>query len=127
MEQYLSATQRMEREVLFPSLLRGVFAEPPEAGAGAHADLYERYQRLRSMRPVVQSGLDGGSERSAPRDGVHAEPEAAAGAELEERLCHHLQGLRQVLAHLTRDANAVTRRYSQILEQISPGEGQPSW
>ncbi|XP_009958495.1 PREDICTED: thyroid hormone-inducible hepatic protein-like, partial [Leptosomus discolor] len=48
-------------------------------------------------------------------------------AQLEERLSHHLAGLQQVLTHLTRDTNALTRRYSQILEQISPSEGQPSW
>ncbi|NWI21805.1 M1I1B protein, partial [Crypturellus soui] len=129
MEQYLSATQRMEREVMFPSLLRGVFAEPPEeAGAGARTDLYERYQLLRAIKPVVQRGLGGGGgEQSAPGDNAQPAPEDAAGADLEERLCHHLHGLQQVLSHLARDANALTRRYSQILEQINLGEGQPSW
>ncbi|NWY00741.1 M1I1B protein, partial [Nothoprocta ornata] len=128
MEQYFSATQRMEREVMFPSLLRGVFAEPPEAGAGARTDLYERYQLLKAMKPVVQRGLGGGGgEQSAPGGGACPAPEHAEGAELEERLAHHLHGLQQVLSHLARDANALTRRYSQILEQINLGEGQPSW
>ncbi|XP_052668217.1 thyroid hormone-inducible hepatic protein-like [Harpia harpyja] len=130
MEQYFSATQKMEREVMFPSLLRGVF--PQQEGAapatGGRADLYERYQLLKAIKPVVEKGLASVTDQSPA--GADADADAssdAVDAQLEERLSHHLAGLQQVLTHLTRDTNALTRRYSQILEQISPSEGQPSW
>ncbi|KAM9602786.1 thyroid hormone-inducible hepatic protein [Morphnus guianensis] len=133
MEQYFSATQKMEREVMFPSLLRGVF--PQQEGAapatGGRADLYERYQLLKAIKPVVEKGLASVTDQSPT--GADADADAssdaadAVDAQLEERLSHHLAGLQQVLTHLTRDTNALTRRYSQILEQISPSEGQPSW
>ncbi|XP_051464004.1 thyroid hormone-inducible hepatic protein-like [Apus apus] len=140
MEQYFSATQKMEQEVMFPSLLRGVFPQQEGAApaAGGHTDLYERYQLLKAIKPVVEKGLASVTDQS------HTSPDTstafgdtdpstasddndAMDAQLEERLSHHLAGLQQVLTHLTRDTNALTRRYSQILEQISPSEGQPSW
>ncbi|NXO05384.1 M1I1B protein, partial [Rhinopomastus cyanomelas] len=137
MEQYFSATQKMEQEVMFPSLLRGVFPQEDGAApaAGSRTDLYERYQLLKAIKPVVEKGLaSAGDQSSAGADAsadADPEPTAADGgatdAPLEERLSRHLAGLQQVLTHLTRDTNALTRRYSQILEQISPGEGQPSW
>ncbi|XP_010574884.1 PREDICTED: thyroid hormone-inducible hepatic protein [Haliaeetus leucocephalus] len=130
MEQYFSATQKMEQEVMFPSLLRGVF--PQQEGAapatGGRADLYERYQLLKAIKPVVEKGLASVTDQSPTAADADADAAAdAVDAQLEERLSHHLAGLQQVLTHLTRDTNALTRRYSQILEQISPSEGQPSW
>ncbi|NXU51364.1 M1I1B protein, partial [Turnix velox] len=130
MEQYFSATQKMEQEVMFPSLLRGVFRQKEGAAtaAGGHTDLYERYQLLKAIKPMVEKGL-----ASVPDQGqTHADTSSddeddTMDAQLEKRLSHHLAGLQQILTHLTRDTNALTRRYSQILEQISPGEGQPSW
>ncbi|NXE54519.1 M1I1B protein, partial [Casuarius casuarius] len=129
MEQYFSATQKMEQEVMFPSLLRGVFPEPHDAAPAAddQKDLYERYQLLKSIKPVVERGLGAATEQSLPSASTHKAPDDAADADLEERLSHHLSGLQQVLTHLTRDANALTRRYSQILEQINLSDGQPSW
>ncbi|XP_059679920.1 thyroid hormone-inducible hepatic protein-like [Gavia stellata] len=131
MEQYFSATQKMEQEVMFPSLLRGVFpqqegAAPDESG---HTDLYERYQLLKAIKPVVEKGLASVNDQSQTSTDTDASSDDSdtMDAQLEERLSHHLAGLQQVLTHLTRDTNALTRRYSQILEQISPSEGQPSW
>lgn len=133
MEQYFSATQKMEQEVMFPSLLRGVFPQQEGAApdAKSHTDLYERYQLLKAIKPMVEKGLASVSDQSPT--GADADMDAssdsneAGDAQLEERLSHHLSGLQQVLTHLTRDTNALTRRYSQILEQISLSEGQPSW
>ncbi|XP_055658373.1 thyroid hormone-inducible hepatic protein [Falco peregrinus] len=131
MEQYFSATQKMEQEVMFPSLLRGVFPQQEGAApaAGGHTDLYERYQLLKAIKPVVEKGLASVTDQSQTGTGTDASSDDAAAmdAQLEERLSRHLAGLQQVLTHLTRDTNALTRRYSQILEQISPSEGQPSW
>ncbi|NXI74374.1 M1I1A protein, partial [Anseranas semipalmata] len=131
MEQYFSATQKMEQEVMFPSLLRGVFPQQDGAAPAADgpADLYERYQLLKAIKPVVERGLASVTDQShsADADADAAADDDAMDARLEERLSHHLAGLQQVLTHLTRDTNALTRRYSQILEQISPGDGQPSW
>ncbi|NWU93444.1 M1I1B protein, partial [Upupa epops] len=134
MEQYFSATQKMEQEVMFPSLLRGVFPQQEGAAtaAGSRTDLYERYQLLKAIKPVVEKGLASVSDQSptstdASSDtNVSSDDSDTMDAELEERLSRHLAGLQQVLTHLTRDTNALTRRYSQILEQISPSEGQPS-
>ncbi|XP_027488567.1 thyroid hormone-inducible hepatic protein-like [Corapipo altera] len=133
MEQYFSATQKMEQEVMFPSLLRGVF--PQEEGAapaaGSHTDLYERYQLLKAIKPMVEKGLASVNDQSptgADSDtDTSSDGNEAVDAQLERRLSHHLTGLQQVLTHLTRDTNALTRRYSQILEQINLSEGQPSW
>ncbi|NXY60973.1 M1IP1 protein, partial [Callaeas wilsoni] len=120
MEQYFSATQKMEQEVMFPSLLRGVF--PQEEGATpaveCRTDLYERYQLLKAIKPMVEKGLASVSDQSpsgadTDRD-ASSDSNEAGDAQLEERLSHHLNGLQQVLTHLTRDTNALTRRYSQI-------------
>ncbi|KAM6140676.1 mid1-interacting protein 1-B-like [Pterocles gutturalis] len=133
MEQYFSATQKMEQEVMFPSLLRGVFPQQEGAApaAGGHGDLYERYQLLKAIKPMVEKGLASVTDRSPTSADADTDASSddsdAMDAGLEERLSHHLAGLQQVLTHLTRDTNALTRRYSQILEQISPSEGQPSW
>ncbi|XP_068037795.1 thyroid hormone-inducible hepatic protein-like [Anomalospiza imberbis] len=133
MEQYFSATQKMEQEVMFPSLLRGVFPqqEGPAPAAESRTDLYERYQLLKAIKPMVEKGLASVADQSptgADTDvDTSSDSNEAEDAQLEERLSHHLTGLQQVLTHLTRDTNALTRRYSQILEQISPSEGQPSW
>lgn len=132
MEQYFSATHKMEQEVMFPSLLRGVFPEQQDGAApdaDGHADLYERYQLLKAIKPMVEKGLASVNDHNS--SSTDADPSwsdaCSVDAQLEQRLCHHLAGLQQVLTHLTRDTNALTRRYSQILEQISPSEGQPSW
>ncbi|KFP43064.1 Mid1-interacting protein 1, partial [Chlamydotis macqueenii] len=97
---------------------------------GGHRDLYERYQLLKAIKPMVEKGLASVTDHSSTS--VDADTDNSSDnsdtmdAQLEERLSHHLAGLQQVLTHLTRDTNALTRRYSQILEQISPSEGQPS-
>ncbi|XP_050769319.1 thyroid hormone-inducible hepatic protein-like [Gymnogyps californianus] len=133
MEQYFLATQKMEQEVMFPSLLRGVFPQQEGAApvAGGPTDLYERYQLLKAIKPVVERGLASVTDQSPTGTDANTDTSSddndAMDAQLEERLSHHLAGLQQVLTHLTRDTNALTRRYSQILEQISPSEGQPSW
>nr|XP_038033675.1 LOW QUALITY PROTEIN: thyroid hormone-inducible hepatic protein-like [Anas platyrhynchos] len=133
MEQYLSATQKMEQEVMFPSLLRGVFPQQErdgEAPEGGPTTCTERYQLLKAIKPVVERGLASVTDPAAagtPRTMPEEAPDNGAEGNLEERLSHHLAGLQQVLSHLARDTTALTRRYSQILEQISPGDGQPSW
>ncbi|NXP53968.1 M1I1B protein, partial [Heliornis fulica] len=118
MEQYFSATQKMEQEVMFPSLLRGVFPQQDgasPAAAGGHTDLYERYQLLKAIKPVVEKGLASVTDQRATSADANTSSEEegdAMDAQLEERLSHHLAGLQQVLTHLTRDTNALTRRYS---------------
>ncbi|KFP01934.1 mid1-interacting protein 1-B [Calypte anna] len=120
MEQYLSATEKMEQEVMFPSLLRGVFPEQEGAdpATGGNTDLYERYQLLKSIKPVVEKGLASVTDQShgdTDDDTVSAED---TDSNLEERLSHHVNGLQQVLTDLTKNTKALTRRYSQILEEI---------
>ncbi|NXM06589.1 M1I1B protein, partial [Tyrannus savana] len=128
MEQYFSATQKMEQEVMFPSLLRGVF--PQEEGAapatGSHTDLYERYQLLKAIKPMVEKGLASVNDQSPTGTDADTALDEGADSNLEERLSHHVNGLQQVLTDLTKNTKALTRRYSQILEQINLSEDQSS-
>ncbi|NWV38186.1 M1I1B protein, partial [Grantiella picta] len=128
MEQYFSATQKMEQEVMFPSLLRGVF--PQEEGVASdterHTDLYERYQLLKAIKPMVEKGLASVSDQSSTDAKTDTALEEDADSNLEERLSHHVNGLQQVLTDLTKNTKALTRRYSQILEEINLSEDQSS-
>ncbi|NXA67846.1 M1I1B protein, partial [Mohoua ochrocephala] len=128
MEQYFSATQKMEQEVMFPSLLRGVFPQQEGAApaAGSHTDLYERYQLLKAIKPMVEKGLASVSDPSPTGADADTALEEGADSNLEERLSHHVNGLQQVLTDLTKNTKALTRRYSQILEQINLSEDQSS-
>ncbi|XP_075583696.1 mid1-interacting protein 1A-like [Pelecanus crispus] len=128
MEQYLLATQKMEQEVMFPSLLRGVFPQQEGAApaAGGRTDLYERYQLLKAIKPMVEKGLASVTDQN--QTGAEADTALDEGSDsnLEERLSHHVNGLQQVLTDLTKNTKALTRRYSQILEQMSLSEYQSS-
>ncbi|NXG47815.1 M1I1B protein, partial [Psilopogon haemacephalus] len=128
MEQYFSATQKMEQEVMFPSLLRGVFPQQEgEAPATeGNADLYERYQLLKAIKPMVEKGLASVTDQSPDSTSTDAALEEGTDSNLEERLSHHVNGLQQVLTDLTKNTKALTRRYSQILEQINLSEDQSS-
>ncbi|XP_076187582.1 mid1-interacting protein 1-B-like isoform X2 [Aptenodytes patagonicus] len=125
MEQYFSATQKMEQEVMFPSLLRGVFPQQEGAApaAGGHADLYERYQLLKAIKPMVEKGLSSVNDQNPTSTDSNTALDEGADSNLEERLYHHVNGLQQVLTDLTKNTKALTRRYSQILEQINLSEG----
>ncbi|NWU36197.1 M1I1B protein, partial [Hylia prasina] len=132
MEQYFSATQKMEQEVMFPSLLRGVFPQPEGAAPAAESrtDLYERYQLLKAIKPMVEKGLASVGDQSPTEADSNTNTDTsldeAADSNLEERLSHHVNGLQQVLTDLTKNTKALTRRYSQILEEINLGEDQSS-
>ncbi|NXI25987.1 M1I1B protein, partial [Sterrhoptilus dennistouni] len=126
MEQYFSATQKMEQEVMFPSLLRGVFPQQDGAAPAAESrtDLYERYQLLKAIKPMVEKGLASMVEKGLASVGDQSPSDADANADtdiavdegadsnLEERLSHHVNGLQQVLTDLTKNTKALTRRYS---------------
>ncbi|KAM6316681.1 mid1-interacting protein 1A-like [Aegotheles albertisi] len=128
MEQYFSAIQKMEQEVMFPSLLRGVF--PQQDGVptaqGTHTDLYERYQLLKAIKPVVEKGLASVTDQSQTGADTNMASDEDADSNLAERLSHHVNGLQQVLTDLTKNTKALTRRYSQILEEINLSEAQSS-
>ncbi|NWV20387.1 M1I1B protein, partial [Origma solitaria] len=128
MEQYFSATQKMEQEVMFPSLLRGVFPQQEEVAPDTecHTDLYERYQLLKAIKPMVEKGLASVSDQSPTGTDTDTALDEGADSNLEERLSHHVNGLQQVLTDLTKNTKALTRRYSQILEQINLSEDQSS-
>ncbi|NXU51365.1 M1I1A protein, partial [Turnix velox] len=128
MEQYFLATEKMEQEVMFPSLLRGVFPqqEKVDPDAGGHTDLYERYQLLKAIKPMVEKGLASVNDPSQVITDTDTALEDGSDSNLEERLSHHVNGLQQVLTDLTKNTKALTRRYSQILEQINLSEDQSS-
>ncbi|NWS71654.1 M1I1B protein, partial [Crotophaga sulcirostris] len=126
MEQYLSATQKMEQEVMFPSLLRGVFPQQDGAApaAGGRTDLYERYQLLKAIKPMVEKGLASVTDQSPASASASTALDEGTDSNLEKLLSHHVNGLQQVLTDLTKNTKALTRRYSQILEQINLSEDQ---
>ncbi|KFQ02206.1 hypothetical protein N329_09804, partial [Haliaeetus albicilla] len=93
---------------------------------GGRADLYERYQLLKAIKPVVEKGLASVNDQSLPRTDADTALDEGADSNLEERLSHHVNGLQQVLTDLTKNTKALTRRYSQILEQINLSEDQSS-
>ncbi|NXS96748.1 M1I1B protein, partial [Jacana jacana] len=128
MEQYFSATQKMEQEVMFPSLLRGVFPqqEGTAPASDGNTDLYERYQLLKAIKPRVEKGLASVNDQNLTNTDADTALDVGADNNLEERLSHHVNGLQQVLTDLTKNTKALTRRYSQILEQINLGEDQSS-
>ncbi|NXI15468.1 M1I1A protein, partial [Irena cyanogastra] len=130
MEQYFSATQKMEQEVMFPSLLRGVFPQQEGSAPAAESrtDLYERYQLLKAIKPMVEKGLASVGDQSPSDADTNTDTALDEGADgnLEERLSHHVNGLQQVLTDLTKNTKALTRRYSQILEEINLSEDQSS-
>ncbi|NXH18687.1 M1I1B protein, partial [Bucco capensis] len=128
MEQYFSAIQKMEQEVMFPSLLRGVFPqqEGTASSTGGHTDLYERYQLLKAIKPMVEKGLASVADQNPTSTDTDNSLDEGSESSLEERLSHHVNGLQQVLTDLTKNTKALTRRYSQILEQINLSEDQPS-
>ncbi|KFQ44302.1 PREDICTED: mid1-interacting protein 1-B-like [Nestor notabilis] len=129
MEQYFSATQKMEQEVMFPSLLRGVFPQQQDGAApdaNGHTDLYERYQILKSIKPVVAKGAASVSDQNPTSTDADTSLDEGVDNNLEERLSHHVNGLQQVLTDLTKNTKALTRRYSQILEEINLGDDQSS-
>ncbi|XP_057264559.1 mid1-interacting protein 1-B-like [Pezoporus wallicus] len=137
MEQYFSATHRMEQEVMFPSLLRGVFPQQHQQrqqqdgaapDADGHTDLYERYQQLKAIKPMVEKGLASVNDQSSSSTDADADTAEDEGVDsnLEERLSHHVNGLQQVLTDLTKNTKALTRRYSQILEEINLSDDKPS-
>ncbi|KAF1665376.1 Mid1-interacting protein 1-B, partial [Aptenodytes patagonicus] len=111
-----------------PSLLRGVFPQQEGAApaAGGHADLYERYQLLKAIKPMVEKGLSSVNDQNPTSTDSNTALDEGADSNLEERLYHHVNGLQQVLTDLTKNTKALTRRYSQILEQINLSEGQSS-
>ncbi|NXP06263.1 M1I1B protein, partial [Thinocorus orbignyianus] len=128
MEQYFSATQKMEQEVMFPSLLRGVYPEKEGEAPSTDSptDLYEHYQLLKSIKPMVEKGLASVNDQSQTNTDTETSLDEGTDSNLEERLSHHVNGLQQVLTDLTKNTKALTRRYSQILEQINLGEDQSS-
>ncbi|NXI89785.1 M1I1B protein, partial [Psophia crepitans] len=128
MEQYFSATQKMEQEVMFPSLLRGVFPQQEGAApaAGGHTDLYERYQLLKAIKPMVEKGLASVTDQSPTSADADTASDEGTDSNLEERLSHHVNGLQHFQQDLTKNTKALTRRYSQILEEINLGENQSS-
>ncbi|XP_030331739.1 mid1-interacting protein 1-B-like [Strigops habroptila] len=129
MEQYFSATQKMEQEVMFPSLLRGVFPQQQDGAApdaNGHTDLYERYQLLKAIKPMVEKGLASVNDQNPTSTDADTSLDEGVDNNLEERLSHHVNGLQQVLTDLTKNTKALTRRYSEILEQINLGDDQSS-
>ncbi|KFZ49654.1 hypothetical protein N338_11364, partial [Podiceps cristatus] len=78
------------------------------------------------IKPVVEKGLASVTDQSPTGADADAALGEGADGNLEERLSHHVNGLQQVLTDLTKNTKALTRRYSQILEQINLSENQSS-
>ncbi|KFW88355.1 hypothetical protein N336_09519, partial [Phalacrocorax carbo] len=81
---------------------------------------------LKAIKPMVEKGLASANDQSPASTDANTALDEGANSNLVERLSHHVNGLQQVLTDLTKNAKALTRRYSQILEQINVSEDQSS-
>ncbi|XP_013921972.1 PREDICTED: mid1-interacting protein 1-B-like [Thamnophis sirtalis] len=121
MEKYVSAIQKMEQTVMFPSLLRGVSLEDLEEAFGADSDdkdLFEHFVLLKSGKGM----LEGGRFLPARREKLPGVPPVEENVEkesLEDVFYYHLSSLCRVLHHLTQRAQAVTAKYNEIMERIN--------
>ncbi|ETE56734.1 Mid1-interacting protein 1-B, partial [Ophiophagus hannah] len=109
MEKYVSAIQKMEQTVMFPSLLRGVSLEDLEGAFGADSadkDLFEHFMLLKSGKGM----LEGGGPLPLSREELPVVPQLKEDMEkgsLEDIFYYHLSSLYCVLHHLTQRAQAV--------------------
>ncbi|KAF1577350.1 hypothetical protein FQV11_0000647, partial [Eudyptes moseleyi] len=85
-----------------------------------------RYQLLKAIKPMVEKGLASVNDQNQTSTDSNTALDEGTDSNLEERLSHHVNGLQQVLTDLTKNTKALTRRYSQILEQINLSEEQSS-
>uniref|UniRef100_A0A2D4KUT7 Uncharacterized protein n=1 Tax=Micrurus paraensis TaxID=1970185 RepID=A0A2D4KUT7_9SAUR len=121
MEKYVSAIQKMEQTVMFPSLLRGVSLEDLEGAFGADSadkDLYEHFMLLKSGKGM----LEGGGPLPLRREKLPVVPQLKENMEkgsLEDNFYYHLCSLYCILHHLTQRAQAVTTKYNEIMERIN--------
>ncbi|KAM3836506.1 thyroid hormone-inducible hepatic protein-like [Vipera latastei] len=122
MEKYVSAIQKMEQTVMFPSLLRGVSLEDLEEAFGADSagkDLFEHFTLLKSGKGMVEGGLlPLRTEKQLP-EVLQGKQENMEEDSLEDIFYYHLSSLYRVLHHLTQRALAVTAKYNEIMERIN--------
>ncbi|XP_058042268.1 mid1-interacting protein 1-like [Ahaetulla prasina] len=121
MEKYVSAIQKMEQTVMFPSLLRGVSLEDLEEAFGADSadkDLFEHFMLLKSGKGM----LEGGGPLPPTKEKLPVIPQGKEDMEkdsLEDIFYYHLSSLYRVLHHLTQRAQAITAKYNEIMERIN--------
>ncbi|KYO31851.1 thyroid hormone responsive [Alligator mississippiensis] len=129
MEEYFSAVQKMEQLVLFPSLLRGVFVEQDETATAdfGEKDLYEHYLQLKSIKLAVEGAQVPREKCKLPVTNKEEKKENRGDANLEELFYHHFTGLYHVLMTLTRKANALTRKYNDIIGEINQNDTMLTW
>uniref|UniRef100_A0A8C8RQY2 Thyroid hormone responsive n=1 Tax=Pelusios castaneus TaxID=367368 RepID=A0A8C8RQY2_9SAUR len=130
MEEYFSAIRNMEQAVMFPSLLRGVYMEQQDDTSSAvsgNRDLYESYIQLKSIRLMLEGRLVPLNESKHQITNREEVQENGEESDLEGLLYHHFKGLYRVLTHLTRKANALTRKYDEIMGQINQSEITLTW
>ncbi|XP_067389300.1 thyroid hormone-inducible hepatic protein [Emydura macquarii macquarii] len=122
MDEYCSAIRKMEHTVMFPSLLRGVYMEQRDdtsTGDFGNKDLYEYYSQLKSIKLTLEGRLLPLNESKHQITSREEATENGEEADLEGLLYHHFRGLYRVLTHLTRKANALTKKYNEIIGQIN--------
>ncbi|XP_070607724.1 thyroid hormone-inducible hepatic protein-like [Erythrolamprus reginae] len=115
MEKYVSAIQKMEQTVMFPSLLREVSLEDD---FGADKDLFEHFMLLKSGKGMLESSR----ALSTREETLPVVPEAKEKIDkesLEDNFYYHLSSLYRILHHLTQRAQAVTAKYNEIMERMN--------
>ncbi|XP_039225965.1 thyroid hormone-inducible hepatic protein [Crotalus tigris] len=118
-EKYVSAIQKMEQTVMFPSLLRGVSLEDLEDTFGAGKDLFEHFTLLKSGKGMLEGGLlPLRIEKQLPVAPQEKQDNMEEDS-LEDIFYYHLSSLYRVLHHLTQRALAVTAKYNEIMERIN--------
>ncbi|MEE6516640.1 hypothetical protein FKM82_026290 [Ascaphus truei] len=114
MTRYCTAARNMEHMVMFPSLLREIPMEQQEDSANFDSrDLYDNYIKLKTIRVSLENGV-------VPLDDWKMVGEAEAGGTGDsEALCYyHFTSLFRILSTLTKETNAVTGRYKELIGMV---------
>ncbi|KAM4796141.1 thyroid hormone-inducible hepatic protein [Rhinophrynus dorsalis] len=112
MTRYCTAVQNMEQVVMFPSLLREVplEQEDDETENQDSRDLYEHYTKLKTMRISLENGLVPVDDKT-----LKTEEKVAGTVNNEALFYHHFTGLLCTLSQLTKESNALTSKYKDLI------------
>ncbi|XP_053313896.1 thyroid hormone-inducible hepatic protein [Spea bombifrons] len=108
---FCTAARNMEQAVMIPSLLREVGVEESANTPSSEAkDMYELYVKLKNIRMTLEHGVV-----PAGVQNTDSEEKTANAGNNEGMIYHHLAGLFCILGQLTKESNALTSRYNDLI------------
>uniref|UniRef100_UPI00398EF292 mid1-interacting protein 1-B-like n=1 Tax=Pristiophorus japonicus TaxID=55135 RepID=UPI00398EF292 len=116
---FITAATVMGETIMLPSFLRDLPVEEEDnhrkSNVSKQRDMYDNYLLLKSIRNDIEWGILDEQVKSDLESRKAREEDGDCG-DLQQLLHHHLNGLYNVLAKLTLQANRVTNRYTRELE-----------